>query len=283
MSEIKGFKVVPVTVPERANMAANVHQMFIKPHTTHEIGIDETRSLFVFNTPPLANLEGMRKLFKQVHASAIIEGFYQRENYNPTGSPDWDTFISLSKLSNKEFGQDLPREGKLPVGTCVVEFIDKDSLELVISVLTKKKLPKLQWEPISVTGIQRYNGSSKVCDDETLEEEVAQSLVEFQERENEALEEVDQLRDLVDEDGFTLVVGKQSKTKSEVLGVSKSIDDLHNADELKEKSAAKHKMDFYRFQVRERKKQEMSELLAKFKDDQEKVKIMKQKRKFRPY
>ena len=46
---------------------------------------------------------------------------------------------------------------------------------------------------------------------------------------------------------------------------------------------SKEKQDFYRFQLRQRKKEEMNELLNKFKLDQEKVRMMKEKKRFRPY
>lgn len=279
---VKGFKVVTVQIPPVANLETTTHELFVKRHTTPDMDADETTSLFVVNLPPLANLKSIKGLFAQINSGAIVTGYYGREIYNPTGGCQWDMYINLSKLSNKEFGKELDDVSKLPVGCGVVTFIDSDSLDLFLESIGRTR-NALVWECTEKTGSQRYNGSRRVLDPVELEESVSSALLDFQEREIEAENEVQGLREVVDEDGFTLVVGKQRKTKAEVLGVVKSIDDLKNGEELKQKTQDKQKMDFYRFQVRERKKQEMSELLTKFKDDQEKVRQMRNKRKFRPY
>ena len=51
---------------------------------------------------------------------------------------------------------------------------------------------------------------------------------------------------------------------------------------VKKKKNNKEKEDFYRFQLRERKKAEMNDLLRKFKQDQERIRTMKEKKRFRP-
>lgn len=282
VKEIKGFKVINLQIPSSSNLKETSHEIYVKPHTTRDMDGEDTTSLFIVNLPPLPNLKSMKSLFSQINSGAIIKGYYGREIYNPTGGCQWDMFINLSKLSSKEFGTDLSDTAKLPIGCGVVTFIDRDSLDLILSSINKQR-NIIIWESNEVVGSMRYNGQSKIHDPVRLEEEVSSALLEFQEREVEAKNEVQNLREIVDEDGFTLVVGKQRKTKSEVLGVVKLLDELKNSEELKQKTEEKHKLDFYRFQVRERKKQEMSELLSKFKDDQERVKQMRQKRKFRPY
>lgn len=282
VKDIKGFKVISLQLPPVGDLDQTSHEIYVKPHTTRDLDGDETTSLFIVNLPPLPSLRGMKALFSQINSGAIIQNYYGREIYNPTGGCQWDMFVNLSKLSSKEFGVELNEIDSLPIGCGVVTFIDRDSLDLILSSINKQR-NLIVWDSSEPTGAKRYNGKSKIHDPIQLEEEVSQALLEFQEREVEAENEVQELREIVDEDGFTLVVGKQSKTKSEILGVTKSIDDLRNGEELKQKADDKQKLDFYRFQVRERKKQEMSELLSKFKDDQERVKQMRQKRKFRPY
>lgn len=116
-----------------------------------------------------------------------------------------------------------------------------------------------------------------------MEKRVAKALVDFQNRERNAEEELKNMKNVVDEDGFTLVVGSAKKTKAEILGSIKKKSDLEQDVEFAKKSKSKEKEDFYRFQIRERKKQEMNSLLSKFKEDQERVRVMRQKRKFRPY
>ena len=88
--------------------------------------------------------------------------------------------------------------------------------------------------------------------------------------------------EIVDEDGFTLVVGSHTKTKAGMLGKQKLLQ-AKEQERSKKKLKRKEKDDFYRFQLREKKKAEMNDLLHKFKQDQERVKVMKERKRFRPY
>lgn len=106
----------------------------------------------------------------------------------------------------------------------------------------------------------------------------------FEQREQQAQEEVQS--SIVDEDGFTLVVGKNTKSLNSIRKKIFNRNPLLKHEKPKKMPNMvdkKAKKDFYRFQVRERKKQEINELLAKFKQDQEKIKEMKSKRRFNPY
>lgn len=106
----------------------------------------------------------------------------------------------------------------------------------------------------------------------------------FEERERQAQEDIQ--TSVVDEDGFTLVVGKNTKSLNSIKKKILNRNPLSkHENKVKPPSAVdkKAKQDFYRFQVRERKKQEINELLSKFKEDQAKIKVMKDKKKFNPY
>ncbi|GME97750.1 unnamed protein product [[Candida] boidinii] len=119
-------------------------------------------------------------------------------------------------------------------------------------------------------------------DSESLEIESAESVLEFARKEQEAKDEIDNMKTITDEDGFTMVVGSHRKTKTGIMGSLKKTNEIEKEKAVK-KMKRKEKQDFYRFQIREKKKQEMNHLLAKFKEDQERVKEMKEKRRFRPY
>lgn len=91
----------------------------------------------------------------------------------------------------------------------------------------------------------------------------------------------------VDADGFTLV-GSASKRKGGPLrpdpAATLSGGGVNPEDQSSNKSKkSKEKKDFYRFQIREQKKQEMNGLLKRFREDQEKIKELKEKKRFRPY
>jgi ribosomal RNA-processing protein 7 len=78
-----------------------------------------------------------------------------------------------------------------------------------------------------------------------------------------------------DEDGFVTV------TRGGRMGPARQEEAQEKADAQKEKQ--KGKEDFYRFQMREKRKEKANELLKGFEEDRKKVEAMKMKRnKFRP-
>jgi ribosomal RNA-processing protein 7 len=97
--------------------------------------------------------------------------------------------------------------------------------------------------------------------------------------------------ELLDEDGFTIVqsTGKYGRTADGQVGSSVKVarrrpgDDLED-DAIKEKKRKRFELeDFYRFQRREQKREELANLRSKFRDDQEKVKKLKSSRSFKPF
>ena len=123
---------------------------------------------------------------------------------------------------------------------------------------------------------------SRFLDPQELSDSVSQALVQFDEAERESMEQLQQQALLVDEDGFTMVVGSHRKTKAGIMGRQKLASTVE-VDKALAKMKKKEKEDFYRFQLREKKKQEMNDLLSKFKQDQERVRLMREKKRFRPY
>lgn len=78
-----------------------------------------------------------------------------------------------------------------------------------------------------------------------------------------------------DEDGFITV------TRGGRMGPARQEEAQEKAEKQKEKQ--KGKEDFYRFQMREKRKEKANELLKGFEEDRKKVEAMKMKRnKFRP-
>lgn len=74
-----------------------------------------------------------------------------------------------------------------------------------------------------------------------------------------------------DEDGWT-VVAKGGKTMPEETGIS-----------TKKRKKERELQNFYRFQLKEARKEEIADLRRRFDQDKEKVKALRGKRKFKPY
>lgn len=282
---VKGFIPLDVTLPKVANLSESFHTIYMKPHLSKlpEEQIDTTRSLFLVNIIPNWTTKLVKDLFSQISKGSIIEKVLVREcidksRLSETNGINYDIHINLSMLVNDEFGQDLTESEKLPFGCSVVKFIDRDAMELFVKEMKKIKKGSLVWH-----GNSKDYSKIDIINTAELEREISKKISSFEKMEKDVEEEVQGMREIVDEDGFTLVVGSQRKTKNSILGSIQKKEDLEKNKEIMKKEKKKEKQDFYRFQIRERKKQEINQLLNKFKQDQQRVNEMREKRKFRPY
>jgi ribosomal RNA-processing protein 7 len=102
----------------------------------------------------------------------------------------------------------------------------------------------------------------------------------YNRREKEAAELARRLRNEPDEDGFVTVTrggGRTAPAKREEAEEAR-LKMVERADKKREELS-----DFYRFQMRERKKEEQAELVKRFEEDRRRVEAMREKRgKFRP-
>lgn len=284
VAEIKGFQVLPVRLPE----GAATHYVYFKKHDAKGPATGSgSRSIFFFNLPIDTSTSQLRKYFQDVAIGATLESYVSSLL---TDSHE-DVYVDLVKLtSDLEFTQDAndTKEvaSRLPKNCAIATFIDKSAYQLAFSALRKLAAEGTvsSWPKVKHGGsayfLAKYR--AQVLNPDRLAAEVALALADFDRAENESVQLLRRQTQLVDEDGFTLVVGSHRKTKAGVLGKQK----LAATVELDKANAAmkkKEKEDFYRFQLRQRKKEEMNDLLRKFKLDQEKVRLMREKKRFRPY
>lgn len=281
VTEIKGFGIIPIRI---AN-SSSIHHIFFKKHEAKE-SIVRDRSIFFCNLPIATDLKVIKKFFQTVAIGATIESF--TDSYL-TDSIE-DAFLDLTKLtSDLDIDSGINEaSAKLPKNCAIVSFIDKSAFQLAITSLKKLSTEKkpVSWPLVTEQfGTQYFINkfNSKVLDIDVLSQDVSESLNNFNKAEKESIDQFKNQRELVDEDGFTLVVGSQRKTKAGIMGQQKQASAKAESEKAQSKMKKKEKEDFYRFQLRERKKEEMNELLRKFKADQEKVKNMREKKRFRPY
>ncbi|KAM9933604.1 hypothetical protein OXX80_006778 [Metschnikowia pulcherrima] len=284
-SEIKGFQILKVKLPE----GDGTHYVYFRKHEVKGPQAAQNisgRSLFVFNTPIETNVAVLRKYFQQVAIGATVENFLA----SPLTDMEEDVYIDLTKFTSDlhyEVAEGDTKEiaSKLPKNCGIVTFIDKASFQLAFNALKRLSGDKksTNW-PVPSLGSQFLLGKlkAKVLDPNELARDVSKALESFNRAEQESKEELQKQTEIVDEDGFTLVVGSHTKTKAGMLGKQKLLQTKEH-EKIKKKMKKKEKDDFYRFQLREQKKTEMNDLLHKFKQDQERVKLMKERKRFRPY
>lgn len=279
--EIKGYKILNISLDKDIR-----HHILYKKHETLTIDKDDSRSIFFCNLPINTNLKIFKKLFEKISIGSTIENF--TSSYI-TDSIE-DTYIDLPELTSD---LDVSRQKtpevnhKLPKYCGVLTFIDKAAFQLAFTNLTKltNKETLVLWPRGEEYGSTYFLNKfkSQILDIGDLTQQVVDGLNAFDQAEHESIDNFKNQRQLVDEDGFTLVVSSQRKTKAGVLSQQKLAVDKAASELAKNKMKKKEKEDFYRFQLRQRKKDEMNELLKKFKHDQEKIRLMKEKKRFRPY
>lgn len=279
-TEIKGFQVLLVSLPDNAQP----HYIYYRRHESKQDSSSKHQSLFLCNVPVETTLAVVRKFLSQVAIGSTVE------EYIPsvlTGKNE-EVWIDLRRLTSELAVEEPKSEGHfLPKNCGIVKFVDKAACSLAFLAL--KKLTSARessaWPLSSASfGRQYYleQMHKKVLDPQKLAEDVAQALIDFDRAEAESVADLKRQTQMVDEDGFTLVVGSHRKTKAGILGKQR-IAATVELDKAQDKLKKKEHADFYRFQLRQKKKEEMNELLVKFKLDQEKVRNMREKKRYRPY
>lgn len=114
-----------------------------------------------------------------------------------------------------------------------------------------------------------------------LKNEVNSYMVEFEEKEAVERAAAKAREQDVDDDGFTIVKSRNTRKKSNTDGKDAST-------KGRKRSQKKHKgtielKNFYRFQFREQKKETLLTLRESFAKDQEKIALLKEQRKFKPF
>ncbi|SCU95155.1 LAMI_0F01244g1_1 [Lachancea mirantina] len=282
-----GFAVIRFRLPRCEKLEDNAevfHFMFVKKHQSKNE--QEQNCLFLINLPLLTGLETLKKSFSEICSqSGTVAHVSQLLHHDEFGINE----IDLSSLTSDLMSTGDKEEKRFtPRNTALLQFMDSSSLENAWSAVCKysretQGAKVIDWtfqSPSMATFVNFY----KPLDLEYLKEDIYTHMAIFEEREQRAQEEAQS--SIVDEDGFTLVVGKNTKSLNSIRKKILNRNPLLKFEKRAKSTSMvdkKAKEDFYRFQIRERKKQEIGELLTKFKEDQLRIKEMKSKRKFNPY
>ena len=117
---------------------------------------------------------------------------------------------------------------------------------------------------------------------ESLKAQVDAAMALFTEVEERERREKESKYNMPDEEGFVEVTrGKGRRPNNDGHGASVMAVRAEEAQALKPKDQGL--VDFYRFQKRELKRDELAELRKKFEQDKQKIAALKEKRKFKPY
>ncbi|XP_003700021.2 ribosomal RNA-processing protein 7 homolog A [Megachile rotundata] len=247
--DLKGFKTMWIQFTKKN---IDKHQLFFKEHSVrHQLPEHPRgRTLFVLNIPPYVTAEALQTVFSEIFGN-VTDIFFVTPNGFKTA------YIVFEKESALE------------------EVLDS-SPDFVITINGEKN--------ICFTGLQkwRYEYNNSICDEDKLKEEIKTFMEEYdrkiaEKKANEkAMEEQAQ-----DNDGWITVTGQKKRGEYALSRKESTITKVQYKEEQKNKK--KQLLNFYTFQIRESKKQNLAELRKKFELDKQRLQSLKSKRTFRPF
>lgn len=249
--QINGYIPLPVKVTgEKVTGGASsstYHIIYVKKHQSKDSSDSADRSVFLVNLPTDTSSKALRDLCQQL-GNVIMEDFQSTGGNNG-----------------------------------ILELVDKTACKAFISKARQAvKSQTIAWNNSkSLTGSLRYQtiNRNNYKDVEELEENVNFHMEAFARAEEARARQVETLSQEVDEDGFIKVINSKRKSLNGLATASAPAD----SSAPRKKKRSKEKADFYRFQIRDQKKQEMNQLLRRFHQDKLKVAQLKEQRRFKPY
>lgn len=303
------FSVLPLSIPPLPSYPhTTTHYVYARRHAPNRPTADDDRSLFVTNVPVdsteahfraiIATLAGNGKFesisfesdrkgkpvsLEPAQAARLAAVASRKRKRDESDSDSEDEVEQVARLP-PTWTRELQRSGS----TAVIVLADEKSVEIVLKAIAKahksKKYPvwgegvNEKVPPLGPHWIQAHNKLS-FPPTEILQQSVDAFFTVFNRKEKEAAELAKRLRNEPDEDGFVTVTrgGRAAPARRDEAEEArrKMLD--------REQKKKEELTNFYRFQLRERKKAEQAELIKKFDEDKKKVQALRQKRgKFRP-
>lgn len=306
------FSVLPITIPPLpAYPKTVVHHVYVRRNSPKVPTEDHARSLFLSNVPVDSTEAHFRALISSLVGAGrfegiTLEGGRRAASAGASALPAQAARLAAHSKKRKRDDDVAERDGEeaaaqLPAtwsrdlhrsgSTAVALLADEKSVDLVLKAIAR--LHKTQKYPVWGEGVSSSDvaplGSKWLLAHNALtypsrtalQDSVDAFFVLYNRREQEAAELAKRLRNEPDEDGFVTVTRGGGARSNPARA--------HEAEEarrrLAEREARKREglTNFYRFQLRERQKEEQAALLERFEEDRRKVSAMREKRgKFRP-
>ena len=290
--DIFGFTILPVMLPETPAFPYVVnHYLFIKRHEARDPHESVERSLFIANVPVLTTEAHIKHLFKSQLQAGIIERVEFSDATSSTGAVSSKQLQKTGRKRKRITADDLESQleaYKLPqildesqhvLGSqCVAVFVDKPSSEAALKAVnraSRSKEPSLWGESIESqlppTGLERYKEQYR--SQYPSRNDLVNLVDDFMSSYNRMIDlrsrDQAKKRQIPDDEGFvTVTKGTRGMAKKE------------EADEMAAKQKQKNQglENFYRFQMREKRKEQQEEMVKNFEEDKRRVEELKRRR-----
>ena len=264
---VADYCILKVTFPN--SIPSSQHSLYCKIHSDHIDGseLPNGRTLFVAGIPFYAKREGVAKIFsslgsvstihlsKSPGASKLITAKPNKDPYLRLSLPNIDNFVFAYIVFENEIELESVRR------------ICRESIESPVSCAVVKCLGIDSW-------IQEYKDERP--DATQLESQVKRFMTKYDARRQQEENRVKKRKNQPDEDGWITVTSKNTNKipKSKLSRIK-----LRKVSRKKKKNELLH---FYKFQMREEKRDNIMQLQKKFDEDKNKITAMKLQRKFKP-
>ena len=294
-AEVHDFTVLPLRFPALpAFPKETTHYLYLRANAPRAPTEDTPRELFLVNVPTDATEFHVKGLFADQLGGARVEDvdFEDARVVKGIRAPVVRHESGTGKKRKRnEDDEDGAEVGLLPEtwdrqlhrsgSTAVVRFVDRASAEMALREAKRavKSDKKIIWGAgvegrIPPLGSARYLSHHKLRypDPALLQESVDNFMGAFSAQESERAKQLARQRNEPDEDGFITV------TRGGRTGPAREEEAKAREEELKKREKNRVKDDFYRFQVREKKKEAAKELVKGFEEDRKKVEEMRKRR-----
>ena len=296
--QVGDFTVLPILFPALPSFPKETtHYLYLRANAPKVPTEDTPRELFLVNVPVDATEVHIRSLFadqlgggrvedvtfedarviRGIKAPAVRhEGKRGKKRKRQDDDNVEDTGEEVGLLP-ETWDRDLHRSG----GTAIVRFVDRPSAELALREARRAaKIDKhITWgagiqDKVPPLGSARYLSHQKLRypDPIVLQASVDSFMEAFSAQEAERARQLARQRSVPDEDGFITV------TRGGRIGPAREEEAKAKEEVLKSREKNRVKDDFYRFQVREKKKEAAEDLVKGFEADQRRVEEMRKRR-----
>lgn len=296
-STVHDFLALPLRIPAQSSFPKEaIHYLYLRANAPKVPTENTPREVFAVNVPVDATETHIRSLFANQLGGARIEsvafeGARVGKGISAPVAPVKQGKKRKRGLEGNVEGEAVEEFGLLPEvwdrelhrsgGTAVIAFVDKASADLALKEVKKaiKSKMEIKWGAgigvkVPPLGLARYltHHSLRYPDHAVLQSSVDAFMGAFATQEEARAKMLARQRAEPDEDGFITV------TRGGRVGPAKEEEAKAKEEELKKREKNRIKEDFYRFQTREKKKEQAKDLVKAFEEDQRKVEEMKKRK-----
>ncbi|KAH7098772.1 ribosomal RNA-processing protein 7-domain-containing protein [Auriculariales sp. MPI-PUGE-AT-0066] len=312
-SSIAGFTIVPLKYSATAT-----HNLYVRAHTgAKPVGLPQGRTLFLNNVPPDATERELGALFgtygtiervafplagSESRDRDAMDEDDEEEKTNPHIQGKKRKLGKGSKAKSASVPTKPPKVIPLPAstarvirhsgGSAHIVFLDTSSYNRCLSSIPPSK--PIPWPPANLKNpeprglanlLAQYHSSRPTFEAALAHAESAILAFDWQLQKDKRQQKSQYHKgeEIVDEDGFTLVVrgGAYGQSVGGGIGVTSKRFEL-NASTGKDLDS-EEKESFYAFQIREKNLKDHATLRKQFEEDKKKVEEMRKQRAFVPY